>query len=78
MMFFVCRARDYQLVASRLAQSFGTEPIQQSTLKYGKRMRRQTADGSLRLGAAGLLSTGSTGIAVPQHNFYGQYPQECN
>jgi hypothetical protein len=68
------RSKGLQTVASRLAQSFGAEPIRQSTLKYGERMRGHTTDGSLRLGATGLLSPSATGIAVPRHNFYGQHP----
>lgn len=69
------KGRGLQTVASRLAQSFGVEPIRQSTLKYGQMMRARTAEGSLRLGAGGLLSASSAGIAIPQHNFYGQHPQ---
>lgn len=62
-----------QAAATRLADSFGSEPIQKSALRYGKRMRRHTADGSLRLNANGKLSPNSAGIAVPRHNFYGQH-----
>ncbi len=68
------RGKGLQTVASRLAQSFGAEPIRQSTLKYGERMRGHTTDGSLRLGKTGLLSPSAAGIAVPRHNFYGQHP----
>lgn len=68
------RNKGLQTVTSRLAQSFGAEPMRQSALKYGQRMREHTASGSLRLGAGGLLSTGSAGISVPRHNFYGQHP----
>lgn len=68
------RGKGLQTVASRLAQSFGAEPIRKSTLKYGQQMRDYTTDGSLRLGAAGLLSPSPAGIAVPRHHFYGQHP----
>ncbi|WP_242456333.1 nucleotidyltransferase [Mycolicibacterium sp. P1-18] len=69
------RGKGLQTVASRLAQSFGAEPIKQSTLKYGTQMRGHTSDGTLRLGNTGLLSPTAAGIAVPRHNFYGQHPR---
>jgi hypothetical protein len=68
------RGKGLQTVASQLAQSFGAEPIRQSTLKYGQRMRGHTTNRSLRLGTTGLLAPSATGIAVPPHNFYGQHP----
>ncbi|WP_428339117.1 nucleotidyltransferase domain-containing protein [Mycobacterium sp.] len=68
------RGKGLHSVASRLAASFGAEPIRQSTLKYGERMREHTGSGSLRLSRSGLLSPSATGIAVPRHNFYGQHP----
>jgi hypothetical protein len=44
------RGKGLQTVASQLARSFGAEPIRQSTLKYGERMREHTTNRSLRLG----------------------------
>lgn len=67
------RGKGLHAVASRLAAGFGTEPVRQSMLRYGERMRSHTADGTMRLSTTGLLSPGAAGIVVPRHSFYGQH-----
>jgi hypothetical protein len=62
-----------QVVASRMSEAFGFEPVQRSVERYGKYLRRQGAKEALRMGRTGLLGT-TAGPVVRRHSFYGQHP----
>ena len=58
-------------VASRLQESFGTEPIEKAAAAFGDEYTQGRRAGVLSVGpASGLISTGS-GIPLREHGFYG-------
>lgn len=61
-----------QVVASRMAETFGQDVVQLSAQRYGDQLRRHTEAGALRMTTTGLLTTTGAGAAVLGHTFYGQ------
>lgn len=59
-------------VTARLAKSFGLEPVQGAAIKVGKQLAEKRSMGNLRMRTGGLLSTGSAGVILPEHQFYGR------
>lgn len=60
------------VVASRLSESFGTDPIKRSVQRYADDLRRQREAGRLRMTGTGLLTTASvSGPKVLDHIFHG-------
>jgi hypothetical protein len=63
------------VVASRMSESFTPEAVRRSVERYGEHLRHQREIGALRMGATGLITTGSgTGPVLRNHTFHGQHP----
>jgi hypothetical protein len=71
--FAQLRGKGLHVVASRMAESFGNDPVHASVLQYGDRLRRQSAAGALRMTGTGLLTTTASGPLVRRHSFYGTH-----
>jgi hypothetical protein len=59
-------------ITARLEKSFGANEIRLSAKSFGQQLAQRRAQGTLRIRSSGLLTTGSAGIAVPDHLFHGQ------
>lgn len=67
------QGKGLQVVASRMAESFGADAVTRSAQRYGERLRRQTEGGALRMTGTGLLTTTGSGVVVRGHTFYGEH-----
>ncbi len=67
------QGKGLQVVASRMSDSFGLEPVQRSVERFAERLRRQGEMGALRMGTTGLLSA-TAGPIARNHTFHGQHP----
>ncbi|WP_338052741.1 nucleotidyltransferase [Protofrankia coriariae] len=67
------QGKGLQVVASRMAESFGPDAVQLSAQRYGDWLRRQTESGALRMTGTGLLTTTVAGTPVRRHTFHGQH-----
>jgi hypothetical protein len=66
------RGKGLPVVAARMAEIFGHDPVTLSVQRYGNRLRGQTETGTLHMTRTGLLTTTGTGVVVRGHTFYGQ------
>ncbi len=71
------QGKGLQVVAARMAESFGQDAVTLSAQRYGDRLHRQTDTGALRMTRTGLLTTTAAGTPVPGHTFYGQHTDPC-
>jgi hypothetical protein len=65
--------RGLQVVAARLAESFGAEPIRLAATRIGENMRTQRDTGKLYMGSTGLLTASVSGVSVTPHTFHGHH-----
>ncbi len=72
------QGKGLQVVASRMAESFGHDAVQLAARQYGDRLRRRTEAGALRMTSTGLLTTTATGAPVRAHTFHGQHADPCD
>jgi hypothetical protein len=64
-----------KVIAGRLSEDFGTDPVNRALERYGDRMREQRETKALRMGPTGLLTTVPTaGPLVRRHDFHGHHP----